>query len=129
MPAIAVKFCGAPRRSYMNPGAKLPVIGTDICGLPRNGVESFGVSHGSIFGCCLKSVNHEHAPSARSGRSATTRRSIDAPLLRPGWWLALTTNLLGTVLLQHVHHLVDLVGGGFHPHAEVAAREARIVAD
>src|SRR4051794_33206435 len=110
MPAIAVKLCGPGTRSYMKPGAALPVIGTDICGLPRNGVVSFGVSHGSIFGCCLKSVNQEHAPSASSGSRASSR-------------LALTTHLRGTMLLQDVHRGFGLIGRGFDPHAEVAARK------
>src|SRR3569833_4550469 len=116
MPAIAVKFCGAPSRSYMKPGAALPVIGTDIWGLPRNGIVSAGVSQGSIFGCCLKSVNQEHAPSASSGSSAMRR-------------LALTTHLLGSVLPKNVHGGVGLVGRSLHPHAEVAARKAGIVTD
>ncbi len=69
--AIATEACGVGARSYSNPGATLPVTGTEYCGLPRNGVVSFGVSHGSIFGCCLKSVNHEQAVSSRTGNTAT----------------------------------------------------------
>jgi hypothetical protein len=44
-----------------NPATAMPVIGTDICGFPREGVsESFTGSHVDSDGCLLKSVNHSH---------------------------------------------------------------------
>src|SRR5262245_42752148 len=49
--------------AYMNSGADVPYSGTEPCGFARGGVLSLGVSHGSYFGCCLKSVNHEHPAS------------------------------------------------------------------
>src|SRR3954463_16165708 len=87
---------------------------------------SFGVSHGSIFGCCLKSVNHEQPVSAAVSRSAPSRRVARSPS-RPV--LALTPHLRRPVLLQDVLGLVSLIGARFDPHAEMAAREPRIIAN
>src|SRR6478735_8537665 len=99
MPAIAVIACGVGERSYRKPGAADPVIGTEFCGLPRNGVVSFTVSHGSIFGCCLKSVNHEQ-PVSRTGVTSLSTRVARFPLPAPRFpRLSLTSNLLGSVLL------------------------------
>src|SRR4051812_34339303 len=103
--AIVVNTWGAPTRSYMNPGAALPVVGTDICGLPRNGVVSFGVSHGSILGCCLKSVNQLHAASSSTGMRTARRLSDPSRTLRVrSGILPFTANLLGSVLLEDVLH-------------------------
>src|SRR3569623_1758647 len=94
--AIVVMLPGIGNRLYSMPGAALPVVGTENCGLPRNAIVSDVDSHGSIFGCSLKSVNHEHAPSAKSGSIAINR-------------LALTANLLGSVLLEKLRGRVDTV--------------------
>src|SRR3954468_19971616 len=109
-------------RSYMKPGATEPVIGTDICGLPRNGVVSFGVSHGSILGCCLKSVNHEQPVSASDKRNIAHLPSPIAHLV-----LAFTANLLSSMLLEQVHRLIHAIGIGHDPDTKVPAAEARVI--
>src|SRR5262245_25539604 len=113
--AVAAMVCGIGRRLNSKPGAAVPTVGTDICGLARGAIVSAGDSHGSIFGCCLKSVNQEQAPNSKTG---STRAS-----------LALTSHLLGTVLSQNVHRRVGAVRIGGDPDAEVAAAEAWVVAD
>src|SRR5512143_1799420 len=122
--AIAVTFCGVAARSYWNPGAALPTIGTEPWGLPRNAIVSAAVSHGSILGCCLKSVNHEQL--ARNVVASTTRPRAPRAARRA---LTLTSHLLGTVLLEHGHGVVGAIGIGHHPDAEVRAAEARVITD
>src|SRR6185369_3168983 len=102
---IESSAAGVPMRPYSNPGAADPYTGTDICGLPRGGMLSAADSHGSIFGCCLKSVNHEHPASTGTTASITTRRAVRPTSdLRPSV-LSLTANLLRPVLAHHVHRL------------------------
>src|SRR6476660_1922911 len=76
-PAIAETAAGVGARSYVSPGAVLPYTGTENCGLPRGGIVSFGDSHGSIFGCCLQSVNHEQPVRARRAKSEIPRFARD----------------------------------------------------
>ena len=121
MDAIADDVLRRRRTIVHEPGRSAAVIGTEFCGLPRNGIVSAGVSHGSILGCCLKSVNHEQAVEQKDRR----RSAVAHARVR----LALTTNLLRSVLLQDVHRCVCSIGIGDDPHAEVAAAEARVVAD
>src|SRR5829696_10236791 len=86
------------------------------------GIESFGASHGSYFGCTLKSVNQEHAVSATVSASAPARRARD---LRS----ALTPHLHRAVAAQHVGRLAGAVGARRDPHAVVAMAEPAVVAD
>src|SRR5215218_10166356 len=97
-------------------------MGTENWGLPRIGIESFGDSHGSTFGCSLKSVNQEHAVSAIVSASAPPRRSRIARS-------ALIANLHRPVLAQHVGCLAGPIGARGHPDAEVTVAESAVVAD
>jgi len=119
MAAIAAMLCGIGRRLYSKPGAAVPTVGTDACGFARGGIVSAGDSHGSIFGCCLKSVNQLQALNSRTGSAREMRDTR----------LALTSHLLGPVLLQNVHRRVGAVRIGHHPDAEVPTAEARVVAN
>src|ERR1051325_4102231 len=65
------------RRPNANPGSAVPVIGTEPCGLPRIAIVSDVVSHGSILGCCLKSVNQEHPLTADTKADRTTDKETD----------------------------------------------------
>src|ERR1700694_824657 len=67
--AIAAMESMAPcvgARPYAKPGAAVPYTGTEFCGFPRIAIVSAGVSHGSILGCRLKSVNQLHALKSKS---------------------------------------------------------------
>src|SRR6185503_20761524 len=97
-------------------------MSTELCGLPWNGVVSFAVSHGSILGWRLKSVNQEQAVSVARKAHVPTRRQVRRRS-------AFTADLLGTLLGQHRRHLIEALRRRRDPHAEVAATEARIVAD
>src|SRR5688572_33194387 len=58
------------------PATAVPVVGTDICGFPRDGVVlSFTCSHVQSDGCVLKSVNHSHPVSRKSDTPRTFVRS------------------------------------------------------
>src|SRR5689334_24045112 len=100
-------------------------MGTELCGLPRGGTVSAMLSHGSILGCCLKSVNQEQ-PVIRQRTDVQihsfTRDDISAPRS-----LALTAHLPRTVATQQFHRLVGAIGGRPYPNAVVAGAEARIV--
>src|SRR5204863_9190379 len=97
------------------------------------------LSQGSILGCCLKSVNHEHPtadrrtpPSTevqiprfarddiRASRSAlrAPRSALNAPRL------PLTPHLPCPMAAQQIHCFVGAVGGGLDPHPVVAGAEA-----
>src|SRR4051812_15893064 len=73
---------------------------------------SDAVSHGSIFGWRLKSVNQLHAPSSTS---------------RSG--LRFMPHLHRAVLAQQLRGVLGAIGSRCHPYAKVAAAETRIVAD
>src|SRR5438105_5663920 len=95
----------APYETW-NPATAVPVVGTDICGLPREGVRvSFTGSHVQIEGWRLKSVNHSHAESA-SGRTSTSSRS-----------LTLTSHLHCAVLTQQLLRGSRLFGRALNPDA------------
>src|SRR5476649_1097881 len=100
-------------------------MGTEFCGLPRIGVVSLGVSHGSCLGCSLKSVNQEQAPSAvTTPRSESTRSArMTLPLL------PLISHLERAMLAEDIGHFSGTVGAGGDPHAVVAMAEARVVAN
>src|SRR4051812_31873490 len=114
----------------MNSGAADPYTDTEPCGFPRGGVESFGVSHGSIFGCSLKSVNHEQPQSATSTNPCRWRRfalrSISFAESTPSakregpLTLALTAHLLSSMLLEQLDRFIGLLRGRLDPHAEIA---------
>src|SRR5262249_3212774 len=118
------------------------------------------VSHGSILGCCLKSVNHEQPASRMSGkrkagrgkravrvaRAANVSRALRGPWFRrspfpetpsplfplpPSLFpqLALTADLLGSILLEDALDHVDLVGLRVDEHPVMAAAESAVVAD
>src|SRR3954470_2740395 len=105
----------------MNSGAAVPYSGTEPCGFPRGAVFVSGVSHGSIFGCSLKSVNHEQPVRTSTSIVPIARCARDD-------MSALTTHLLRTMLLEKLHGFVSALGGGLDPDAEVTAAESRIVA-
>src|SRR4051812_31624298 len=86
------------------PGAYEPYTDTEFCGLPRIGTVSPAVSHGSIFGCSLKSVNQEQAP-----RLATSEKSATARAARR---LAFIADLQRPVLAQHLGRFLRAVGAG-----------------
>src|SRR5688572_1202167 len=98
-------------------GAAEPTMGTQLCGLPRTGLEPFGASHGSNFGCDLKSVNQEHAVRATVSASAADRRSR---IVRS----ALIAHLHRSVLAQDVGGLGGAIGSSGHPDAVVAVTES-----
>src|SRR4051812_43541113 len=105
-------------------------MGTDPCGFPRNGIVSDPDSHGSIFGCCLKSVNHEHAASRSNGANRALRAMprSGARIPHPAARVprsSLTTNLLCPMLPEDVHRVLDAIGIGGDPHAEVTTAESR----
>src|SRR5215467_10159199 len=92
------------------------------------------VSHGSILGCCLKSVNHEQAHNATGAMKVTARRSSRPAFRRSSLTarrslLTLTSDLLGSILLEDALDHVDLIGLRVDEHAEVCAAEAPVVAD
>src|SRR5215212_12065200 len=92
-----------------NPATAEPVVGTDICGFPREGVVlSFTCSHVQMAGWRLKSVNHSHAVSVR-GRTRTATRS-----------LAFTPNLHCAMLLEQIFGGPSVLGSAFYPHTVVA---------
>ena len=94
----------------------MPVVGTDICGWPRDGVRlSFTGSHVHKDGCRLKSLNHSHAVRA-SGNTKTRTRS-----------LALTSHLHGAVLAQQIFGCACLLGRTLYPDTVIAVTEARVV--
>ena len=65
----------APYETW-KPAMAVPVVGTDICGFPRDGVSvSLSGSHVQIDGWRLKSVNHSHAVSV-SGIVRTRTRNL-----------------------------------------------------
>src|ERR1041385_9114381 len=125
MDAIAMMLAGRFWRSNSKPGANEPLIGTDACGLPRGGTESLpvGDSHGSTLGCWRKSVNHEQPASPTTANNAAVRAE------RRARRLALTSHLLGPMLLQNLHRVARAVGIGDDPDAEVARAESRVVPD
>src|SRR5437867_370433 len=141
--AIESMTLGNGVRPYSYPGATVPYTGTELCGLPRGGTVSAMLSQGSIFGCCLKSVNQEQPPIARmrtarrvvgdwwlvAGRKATRcRRVLPATNHQPPIsQLALTPHLPRTVAAQHVHRLVGAIGGRLDPDAVVPGAETRVV--
>src|SRR6185437_1540696 len=125
--AIAAMLCGIGRRSYSNPGAALPFVGTEPCGLPRKAIVSDEVSHGSILGCCLKSVNQLHAQIESSGATRAARQIVRPMGRRMA--LSLTPHLRRTMLLEHAHRLIGAIGVGHDPDAELAAAESGIVTD
>ena len=106
----------APYETW-NPATAVPVVGTDICGFPRDGVSvSFTGSHVQIEGWRLKSVNHSHAVS-NSGSASMIRRT-----------LALTPHLHRAVLTQYILRGPRLLRRTFDPDAVVAVTESWIVA-
>src|SRR3954470_12280973 len=99
----------------MNSGAAVPYSGTEPCGFPRGDVSVSGVSHGSIFGCSLKSVNQEQPVRLTTSRVQIPRFARDDKPARDDRRardnrLALTTHLLGTVLLEELHGFVGALG-------------------
>src|SRR4029079_15094921 len=133
---IATMLCGIGSRLYSNPGAALPTVGTDACGLARGAIVSAGDSQGSIFGCCLKSVNQEQALSSRrrtpGPKPATRVRTRMSRVPGLGSRVpksTLTSHLLGPVLLENVHRRVGAVRIGDDPNAEVSTAEARVITD
>src|ERR1700693_2320239 len=108
----------APYETW-NPATAVPVVGTDICGFPREGVSvSFSGSHVHIDGWRLKSVNHSHAVSIVSG-IASRRTRI----------LALTPHLHRPVLSQKLLGSPYLLGGTFDPDSIIAVAKAWIVSN
>src|SRR5438105_1106277 len=106
----------APYETW-NPATAVPVVGTDICGFPRDGVRvSFTGSQVQIDGCRLKSVNHSHPPSM-TGRKRTSHS------------LALTPHLHRPVLAQQILSSARLLRRAFNPHSVIAVTEARVVAN
>ena len=112
-----------------NPGADAPVDRHRVLRVAaeRRSCRA-GVSHGSIFGCCLKSVNHEHA-----GERRATRATSIAPTPRPRARDASSAHVApprAPCFLRIAHRAVATASGlGRDPDAEVAAAEARVVAD
>src|SRR5438270_11476825 len=95
---------------------------------------SLTLSQGSIFGCCLKSVNQEQLVSTRTAEQQIPRGACPRAKRRARdddgqVSLALTAYLPRPVTTENIHRLVRAIRGGFDPHPEVAAAEARIVAD
>src|SRR5205085_3885708 len=91
------------------------------------------LSHGSILGCCLKSVNQEQ-PAVVSTIAVRTevqipRRCAPRDDIRTSRCLTLTPHLPRTVPAQHLHALIAAVGRGVDPHAEIASAEARVIAN
>src|SRR5438034_3529277 len=80
-------------------------------------IVSDAVSQGSILGWRLKSVNQLHA-------LRTTNNSGYRTAVR----LRLMPHLHRAVLAQHLRRFLRAIGTRGHPHAEVSAAEARIVA-
>ena len=60
-------------------GTAVPLIGTDVCGLPRTPAESRR-SQVTTDGWRLKSVNHSHAESDANDQRRTTRTGAADPL-------------------------------------------------
>src|SRR5438045_3064523 len=109
------------------------------------------LSQGSILGCCLKSVNHEHPTAERRTPASTevqiprfarddiraSRSALRAPrsalnaqrsaLNAPR--LPLTPHLPCPMAAKQIHCLVGAVGGGLDPHPVIAGAEARVVAN
>src|SRR3954463_2922919 len=112
----------------------LPYTGTEFCGLPRMGVESFAVSQGSGLGWRRKSVNQEQAlrDVMSTTASAAVRMTARAsPSLRSGRQiscLALIADLQCAVLAEHLGRFACAFRTRGNPNAEVAVAEARIVA-
>src|SRR4030081_128627 len=96
----------------------VPVVGTDICGLPRDGVSvSLSGSQVQTDGWRLKSVNHSHAVSI----SGSTRMSARV--------LAFKSHLHRAVLTQQLLGGARLFGRALDPDSVIAVTETRIVAD
>src|SRR3982074_3049344 len=96
----------------------VPVVGTDICGLPRDGVSvSLSGSQVQTDGWRLKSVNHSHAVSI-SGSARTSAR-----------FLAFKSHLHGAVLAQQLLRRARFVGRALDPDPVVSMAETRIVTD
>src|ERR1700704_6652149 len=96
----------------------VPVVGTDICGLPRDGVSvSLSGSQVQTDGWRLKSVNHSHAVSI----SGSTRMSARV--------LAFKSHLHRSVLAQQIFRGSRLLGRALDPDAVVSMAEPRIVTD
>src|SRR5690348_6917519 len=100
------------------------------------------LSQGSIFGCCLKSVNHEQ-PVTKAVSTATkcqaasgdwridrNRRGRSAQKCLPlAAGLAFTTHLPRSVAAEDVHDFIGAIVRGLHPDAKIAGAEARVVPD
>src|ERR1044072_5080402 len=78
------------------PATAVPVVGTENCGFPADGVrESFTGSQVHSDGCRLKSVNHSQAVSSNGATNSATRaRDVRARIIRS----ALTSHLRRAVL-------------------------------
>src|SRR6478672_6719137 len=96
---------GSAMRETAYPGAALPYTDTENCGLPRIGIVSLGDSHGSILGCCLKSVNQEQAPSTVTTESRASR-------CPPRLSLSFIAYLERAVLAQQRSRLGGAIGAG-----------------
>src|SRR5215216_4466106 len=97
----------------MNAGAINPLVGTDPCGLARGGTVSDGESHGSNFGCVLKSVNQEQPVIATVATTAIRPRPT--PDTRRPTKSALTSYLPRPVLHHDRLHRIGILGGRRDP--------------
>ena len=87
----------APYETW-NPATAVPVVGTENCGFPREGVsESFTGSQVHSDGWRLKSVNHSHAVKS-SGTTSSSTRARD--LARLNMRSAFTPHLGRAMLLE-----------------------------
>src|SRR6476469_6303822 len=93
----------APYETW-KPATAVPVVGTENCGFPRDGVrESFTGSHVHSDGWRLKSVNHSQAVRS-SGRARTRVRA-----------LAFTSHLRRAVRAQDRRCFIGVVRSAFEP--------------
>src|SRR5688572_16099862 len=106
-------------------GGLPPNIGIDPWGLARGGAlakraESMvATSHGSIFGCRVKLVNHSQPPKTTGTQTSARERARTD--------LALTAHLHRSMLAKQGLDTGALVGRALDPHPIVAVAEPRIV--
>src|SRR5688572_15413876 len=103
---------GSAAYETWKPATAIPVIGTENCGFPRDGVsESFTGSHVHRDGCRLKSVNHSQAE-----RPVSTKASAQRLRVRTNE-LALIAYLLRAMTAQQRGGVGVLLRRTLDPHA------------
>src|SRR5689334_12366843 len=116
----------APYETW-KPATAVPVVGTENCGFPRDGVrESFTGSHAHSDGWRLKSVNHSQAVRSNGAASSSTRARVHARLKMR---LPLTPHLGRPVLLQQILCRPRLLGWTFDPDSVITVTETRVVSN